>query len=76
MLKIIDDTKRSIPSFRCNGTIDGNDNRCKLHCRSQGYKDGACYEYRNDKYCRCLKSPITRSTFFKRLRTSSNGFHL
>ncbi|CAF4939881.1 unnamed protein product [Rotaria sp. Silwood1] len=49
---------RKIRSFRCNEANYQDEYRCKLHCRSHGYKTGDCWKSPNYKFCVCHISSI------------------
>ncbi|CAF1001719.1 unnamed protein product [Rotaria sp. Silwood1] len=53
VLNGIDNTMRKIRSFRCNEANYQDEYRCKLHCRSHGYKTGDCWKSPNYKFCVC-----------------------
>jgi hypothetical protein len=57
----IENTKRQIRSFGCNGPNHRNERRCRLHCRSEKYKSGSCSPFTNFQVCVCSGSPISKS---------------
>ncbi len=62
---IIEADERQIRSFGCNGPNHRNEYRCRLHCRSEGYKSGSCSPFTNFQVCVCSKSPISKSRDMK-----------
>ncbi len=56
MINDIEDTERQTRSFGCDGPNHRNEYRCRLHCRSVGYKTGFCAAFTNYKNCVCFKS--------------------
>jgi hypothetical protein len=64
--------ERQIRSFGCNGPNHRNEYRCRLHCRSQGYKTGACSPYTNFQDCVCFKSSISKSKYMDDFLVSLN----
>ncbi len=62
--KVINDIEyieRPIRSFGCDGPNHRNEYRCRLHCRSEGYRTGFCSAFTKFKDCVCSRSPISRS---------------
>ena len=53
--------QRQIRSFGCNGIKDRNEFRCRLHCRSMGYKTGFCTAVTQFEDCVCSRSSPPRS---------------
>ena len=57
----IENGERRIRSFGCKGMRNRNENRCRLHCRSVGYKTGFCSAFTNFENCICSRSSNAKS---------------
>jgi hypothetical protein len=58
VVKEIEDAERELRSYGCNGPNNRDEHRCRLHCRSEGYKTGFCSAFTNYRDCVCFKSSV------------------